>query len=165
MQTDKFEFRNIRSDEAEQTARIEQICFSPNKACSEDYMKKIAMNAPELFFVAIDKCSGKIAGFINALTTDESTFRDDFFTDADLHRPNGRNVMILGLAVLPEYRRQGLAYKLMDILKSKQKKRNTIVLTCLESKVEMYKKMNFHDNGISQSSWGAEEWHEMICRL
>ena len=30
-----------------------------------------------------------------------------------------------------------------------------------------YKKLGFRyvDLGISQSSWGGEEWHEMICRF
>lgn len=164
METNRFEFRNIHLDEAEQAVNIEQICFL-SKASPEDYMKNIVTNAHELFFVAVDKHSGNIAGFIYALATNESVFRDEFFTDADLHQPNGKNVMILGLAVLPEYRRQGLARKLMDILKSTQVNREAIVLTCLASKVEMYKKMNFRDNGISQSSWGGEKWHEMSCRL
>lgn len=163
--TDKFEFRNIRADEVEQVIKIEQICFSSNKACTEDYMRKIIMNASELFFTAVDKHSGKIAGFINGLATDECTFRDDFFTDADLHRADGKNIMILGLAVLPEYRGLGLARELMNTLKSEQKEREAIVLTCLDSKVEMYKKMNFQDNGISESCWGGEKWHEMSCRI
>lgn len=34
-------------------------------------------------------------------------------------------------------------------------------LTCLEQKVEMYKKMGYKDEGISASVWGDEEWHEM----
>ena len=36
---------------------------------------------------------------------------------------------------------------------------------CLEGKVGMYEKMGYRDHGISQSSWGGEQWHEMSCRL
>ena len=36
---ERFEFRNIRSDEAEQAVAIEQICFPPNEACSEKHMR------------------------------------------------------------------------------------------------------------------------------
>ena len=32
----------------------------------------------------------------------------NFFTDADLYDPEGRNVMLLGLDVLPEYRGRDL---------------------------------------------------------
>ena len=59
----------------------------------------------ELFLVAVDKGNGKIAGFLNGLATDEPKLRDEFFTDAGLRDPNGKNIMLLGLDVLPEYRR------------------------------------------------------------
>ena len=48
-------------------------------------------------------------------------------------------------------------------MKKRQKKqgRHLAVLTCLEEKVEMYKKMGLVDNGIANSAWGGEQWHEM----
>lgn len=61
---------------------------------------------PELFLVAIDRENGKIAGFLNGIATEEEFFRDEFFTDATLNNPEGKNVMLLGLDVLPEYRGQ-----------------------------------------------------------
>lgn len=47
------------------------------------------------------------------MATDEEKFRDEFFTDIDLCDENGKNVMLLGLDVLPEYRGQGLARELV----------------------------------------------------
>lgn len=47
---EKFEFRNIRSDEAEQAAEIEQICFPPNEACSRKSMYERVEKAPEFFW-------------------------------------------------------------------------------------------------------------------
>ena len=32
-------------------------------------------------------------------------------------------------------------------------------------KVKMYEKMGFLDRGISGSSWGGEEWHEMVWKI
>lgn len=164
---ERFEFRNIRSEEAEQAAEIERICFPPNEACSRDMMLKRVAKAPELFLVAVDKHTGKIAGFLNGLSTDEDSFRDEFFTDADLYDPNGKNIMLLGLDVLPEYRRQGLARELMYqyLCRERENRRRIILLTCLQSKVEMYKKMGFRDEGIANSAWGGNEWHEMSCVL
>ncbi len=160
---DQFEFRDILPDEAQQAAKIERICFPPNEACSREMMLKRIAKAPDLFLVAAHKQTGKLAGFLNGLSTDERTFRDEFFTDADLHNPAGQTVMLLGLDVLPEYRGQGLARELMNIYLLKQSRRNKrlILLTCLESKVEMYQKMGFQDKGIANSSWGGEQWHEM----
>ena len=164
---ERYEFRPIRPDEADQAVRIEQICFPPNEACSEKCMKERVAAAPELFLVAEDKATGRLAGFLNGLATDESSFRDGFFTDAGLYRKDGRNVMLLGLDVLPEHRRQGLARGLVSryIGREREKGREMLVLTCLQGKVEMYQKMGFTDRGIADSSWGGEEWHEMIYRI
>lgn len=164
---ERFEFRNIRQDEAEQAAAIEQICFPPNEACSEQNMRERIAKAPELFLVAVDKENGKIAGFLNGLATDEYTFRDEFFTDAGLYEPNGKNVILLGLDVLPEYRKRGLGRELVFqyLRREREKDRCMVVLTCLKSKVKMYEKFGFIDRGIANSTWGGEEWHEMSCTL
>lgn len=163
--TQKFEFRNIRPEETDQAVMIEQICFPPNEACSEAHMRERIEKAPELFLVAEEKESGKIAGFLNGLSTNEETFRDEFFTDADLYEPEGKNVMLLGLDVLPEYRGQGLARELVGQYRMRERKngREALILTCLQAKVEMYKRMGFCDRGIANSSWGGEQWHEMSC--
>lgn len=161
--TNKFEFRSIREDEAKQAVRIEHICFPPNEACSEKNMIERIAKAPELFFVAIDKETGKIAGFLNGLSTNEEIFRDEFFIDANLYNPDGKNVMLLGLDVLPEYRGQGLAREIVQQYGKREEKngRSKLILTCLDAKVEMYKKMGFVDDGIANSTWGGEEWHQM----
>lgn len=159
----RYLFHNIQPNETDQAVVIEQICFPPNEACSEKSMKERIAKAPELFLVAVDKGTGKIAGFLNGLATDEMVFRDEFFTDAKLHNPNGANIMLLGLDVLPEYRRQGLATELVRryVEREKANHRRVLILTCLQSKVAMYEKMGFHDDGIANSTWGGEEWHEM----
>jgi len=160
---ERFEFRNICPEEAEQAVLIEQICFPPNEACSEKNMKERVARAPELFLVAVDRETGKIAGFLNGLATEETTFRDEFFTDASLYDPSGKNVMLLGLDVLPEYRGQGLAREIVRryACRERDNNRSKLILTCLDSRVEMYKKFGFTDDGIANSTWGGEEWHEM----
>lgn len=164
---ERFEFRTIRPEEADEAADIETICFPPNEACSRENMLQRVKAAPELFLVAVDKQSGKIAGFLNGLATNEVKFRDDFFTNAALHEPNGKMVMLLGLDVLPEYRRQGLAKELVfNYCRNEQENgRLGLVLTCLANKVKMYKKLGFNDMGEADSSWGGEKWHEMYIML
>ena len=163
----RFDFRSIRPGEAEEAARIEAICFPPNEACSREMMLKRAAAAPELFLVAADRETGKIAGFLNGLSTDETAFRDEFFTDASLFDPRGRTVMLLGLDVLPEYRGRGLARELVSRYADREsaRGRTRLVLTCLEEKVAMYEKMGFRDLGPAASTWGGESWHEMDLPL
>lgn len=160
---EKFEFRNILPEEAEQATKVEAICFPPNEACTEESMKRRIAKVPELFLVAVDKQTGKIAGFLNGIATDETSFRDEFFTEENLHDPEGKTIMLLGLDVLPQYRNQGLARELVNhyICRERENGRHLILLTCLDAKVEMYQNMGFHDKGLANSTWGGEQWHEM----
>ena len=164
---EKFEFRTIHIEETEQAVQIEQICFPPNEACSREYMEERIKVAPEFFLVAVDRETGKIAGFLNGLSTMETKFRDEFFTDAMLYDPKGTTVMLLGLDVLPKYRRQGLARELVHRYAEIEKEngRKLLLLTCLEEKVPMYEKFGLEDYGMADSTWGGEAWHEMGYKL
>ena len=159
----RLEFRSILPEETEEAARLEQICFPPNEACTPEQMRDRISRAPELFLVAVDRETGVMAGFLNGLSTEEEVFRDEFFLDAGLYRPEGKNVMLLGLDVAPEYRRLGLATELVRRFAEREKKkgRKRLVLTCLDFRVPMYEKMGFRDLGLSASTWGGEAWHEM----
>ena len=165
--TERFEFREILPEEDDQAALIEEICFPPNEACSEKMMKERVAKAPELFLVAVDRETGKIAGFLNGLSTEEDFFRDEFFMDAELYDPDGKNVMLLGLDVLPDYQGQGLGREIMFqyLRRECERGRKSVILTCLESKVKMYEKMGFKNKGLSGSSWGEEQWYEMGYEL
>jgi GNAT superfamily N-acetyltransferase len=164
---DKYEFRSIHPEEAEQAAVIEQICFPPHEACTRQHMYERVAAAPEMLLVAVDKSTGKLAGFLSGLATNEKLFRDEFFTDARLHDPKGKTVMLLGLDVLPEHRMQGLARELVNRYAQREATngRQLLILTCVDEKVEMYKKMDFADKGISASTWGNEQWHEMTRHI
>ena len=159
----RFVFRDILPEEAGQAVAIEQICFPPNEACSEAMMRERIRKAPEFFLVAVDKETGRLAGFLNGIVTDEAVFRDAFFTDAGLHDPEGESVMLLGLDVLPQYRGQGLAREIMAryLAREKARGRKRAILTCLEEKVGMYERMGYKDLGLAGSTWGGEQWHEM----
>lgn len=163
----KYEFREIRQEEAGQAAAIEKICFPPNEACSEKMMRERVAAAPELFLVAVDRVTGKLAGFLNGLSTNETVFRDEFFKEPELYDKNGKTVMLLGLDVLPEHRGRGLARALMMQYLARETKRGRelVILTCLEEKIGMYERMGYQNLGLSKSVWGGEPWYEMRIRL
>ncbi len=165
--TERFIFRDIKPEETEEAIAIEQICFPPNEACTPARMEERIACASELFLVAEDRETGKLAGSINGLSTKETVFRDEFFLDAGLYDPAGENIMLLGVDVLPEYRRQGLAQAMMEEYAGREraKGRKKLLLTCLDSKVGMYEKFGFTDLGIANSTWGGEEWHEMSMEI
>ena len=113
----------------------------------------------------------KLDSFAKARTVKQAkkmmidAMRNDF--DHRFNDPEGKNIMLLGLDVLPEYRSQGLARELVRRYLEREcgRGRKEIILTCLESKVAMYEKFGFKDKGIAQSTWGGEEWHEMSVSI
>lgn len=161
--SEKYEFRSIREDEADQAAEIEQICFPPAEAIGREDVIDRVKKIPELFLVAEDRETGKIAGYLTGLATDEEIFQDKFFTHAELSIPTGKNNMLLGLEVLPKYRGQGLARELMMRYLAREKKRGRkkAILTCVDEKVGMYERMGFEYTGISASVIGNVKWNEM----
>lgn len=163
----RFIFRQICPGEADEAVEIEHICFPPNEACSKRHMKERMERAPELFFVAVDQETGRLAGFLNGIATDEERFRDEFFTDCSLHVPDGKTVMLVGLDVRPEYRGQGLARALVSgyAKREREKGRSRLVLTCHDEKIGMYEKLGFVNRGLSASVWGGETWYEMSYTL
>lgn len=163
----RFEFRDIRAEEGEEAAQIEKLCFPPNEACSEKDMMERASKAADTFLVAYDRVNHRIAGFLNGLPTDEERFRDAFFTDISLRKPEGKNIMLLGLDVRPEYRHRGLAATLMDCYMDREaeKGREQLILTCLPHLVDFYRGLGFCERGISASVWGGEQWMEMSAAL
>lgn len=165
--SEKYEFRSIRREEADQAAEIEQVCFPPAEAISREKVIDRVEKIPELFLVAADRKTGKLAGYLTGLTTSEENFQDKFFTDADLCELDGKTNMLLGLEVLPEYRGQGLARELMMryLAREQERGRERAVLTCVDGKVEMYRKMGFEYIGISASVLGDEKWNEMEYRM
>lgn len=163
----RFEFRDVRPEEGEEVAEIESLVFPPNEACSHDMMLARVKGSPDLFLVAADRQTGVIAGFLNGIATKETAFRDEFFSDAATHDPEGHNVMLLGLDVREEYRMQGLAREIVRSFAAREraKGRRRLVLTCLPHLIGMYESFGFRDLGWSASVWGGEHWHEMEMEL
>ncbi|MDO4619275.1 MAG: GNAT family N-acetyltransferase [Lachnospiraceae bacterium] len=163
----QYEIRLIRPDELPQVIELEQTCFPPNEACSPKHLSERYEAAPELFLGVENRETGLLVGMLNGIAVNEEHFRDEFFTDIALHNPKGAQVMLCGLEVLAEHRGRGLARKLVETYAAIEQKRGRakLVLTCLDEKVEMYRKMGFNDLGMAHSTWGGEEWHEMVRDL
>ncbi len=109
------------------------------------------------FLLQWTKRLGRSQAFLNGLATDEEAFRDEFFTDITVHNPEGKNIFLLGLDVRPEYRRQGLAREIMNqyVKREQANGRKMLKLTCLEQKVEMYKKKWATKTKVSLLLYGA----------
>ena len=92
---------------------------------------------------------------------------DEFFHDTRHHNPVGKNLTVFGLDVLPEYRRQGIAARLMSgfIELAKCSGRDSVLLTCKEHLVHYYESFGYVNHGVSASNHGGARWYDMTLTL
>ena len=160
-----MEIRLAKPSELEEIIEIEQECFPPAEAASaNDFIERFGA-FPENFIVAI--INGHVIGFINGCTTDSPQLPDELYHDTSLHKPNGAYQTVFGLDVLPSYRNQGIAAKLLTYLitLSKERGKMGMVLTCKDHLVPYYQKFGFQHQGISASSHGGSKWNDMILQF
>ena len=101
-----FVIRPVRPEDLDMVTEVEAVCFPPAEAAPRKSFEQRIAAFPECFFVAMH--GDQMIGFINGCATDEMTIRDEMFADSSLHKPDGCYQSIFGLAVIPEYQRQGI---------------------------------------------------------
>ena len=153
--------RNARQEEGSILARIEGECFPAAEAASEQAIQERLGAFSENFFVA--EQDGKVVGFINGGVTDEQKLPDEMYHNISLHNPNGRYQTVFGLNVLPDYRRQGIAEKLMLCLiqAARERGKSGIILTCKDHMLHYYEKFGFVNYGAADSCHGGASWNDM----
>ena len=157
--------RPVTPEDLDAVTEVEAVCFSPAEAAPKASFEARIATFPECFFVAMD--GDKMVGFINGCATDEMTIRDEMFADSSLHKVDGCYQSIFGLAVIPEYQRQGIAAKLMWHLieNAKQKGRKGLTLTCKDFRIRYYEKFGYKNLGVSASVHGGAVWYDMLLEL
>lgn len=154
--------RFAKKEEGETLAVIEATCFPPAEAASREAVLERLEAFPENFIVAETE-DGAIAGFINGGTTDQPYLPDEFYHNISLHKKDGAYQTVFGLNVMPQYRRQGIAEKLVDGFAALAKERGKagVILTCKEHMIHYYERRGFVKYGVSDSEHGGAIWYDM----
>ncbi len=144
---------------------VEAACFPPAEAATEDRFEARVKGFPKNFWVA--EAEGKVIGIINGMCTDRCTIVDEMFADAGMHDDDGDWQSVMGIAVLPEYQRQGIAAKLMHTLieDARAHGRKGCTLTCKDRLIHYYAKFGYVEEGISESEHGGAVWYDMILEF
>ena len=141
---------------------IEAACFPAAEAATEkDFAARLAAYPDHFWLLEAD--DGTVVSFINGLVTDEPDLRDEMYADASFHNENGAWQMIFGVNTLPEYRRRGLAGRVMErvIADARAQGRKGCVLTCKDKLVHYYEKFGYRSEGVSASTHGGVVWYSM----
>ena len=159
-----YKIRTVTAADLAAVTALEAACFPPAEAAGEQAFAYRISTFPERFFVA--EKDGKIIGMVNGCGSSLPVIEDALF-EPQGHEPNGKNQMIFGLAVLPEYQRQGIGAVLLNHLIdwSKKKGLEQVILTCKEEKLPYYSKFGFENRGISASCHGGALWYDMVLKL
>lgn len=158
----EWTFRYATERDLERITEIENICFPPEQAATREAFEQRIAAFPTHFLLL--EHDGVIVGFVNGAVFDARYIEDEMYERTDAHNEHGAYQSVFGLDVLPEYRGQGLAHKLMAQLIDQARKegRKGVTLTCLAEKIGFYETMGFKNEGMSASSHGGVVWYNML---
>ena len=144
---------------------IESTAYAGDEAASREKIRTRIEVYPEGCLVL--EFEGEIAGLVNSGATDNVQLSDEAFKELVGHDPNGKKIVIMSVAVHPDFQRKGLAGKLIIefIAKMKAMAKSEIFLICQTGLVDMYASYGFEYIGVSDSEHGGLDWHEMSLSL
>jgi ribosomal protein S18 acetylase RimI-like enzyme len=153
--------RNVRPSDLDGCLEVEVCGFPEEEAASRETIQDRIETFPQGFLVA--ELDGRIIGMLNSTSTNRQDIADQELKKMAGYDPDGRNIIVFALAVLPEYRRRGIARRLMlkCIEESKRLGKGKILLMCKSGLIGYYERMGFAHVGLSASTYGGAEWHEM----
>ncbi len=156
-----MKIRYATKDDLAAITAVEAACFPEAEAATEKSLKDRLMHYPDCFWLMTE--DDKVVAFVNGMCTDEPVLKDEMFADASMHDENGDWQMLFGVCTLPEYRKKGIAGKLLEaaINDTKLRGKKGLVLTCKEALLPYYSKFGFVNEGVSVSEHGGAKWYQM----
>lgn len=161
----ELKIRNVKRVDLDAVTAIEAECFPAAEAATRESMKDRLQVYPKGFFIG--EIEGKAIGFINGACSDSPVIEDKFYESMKWHDDKGKHLMVYGLDVLPDYRGQGFARELMEyfIDFAKEEGKEAVLLTCKSHLVSFYESFGYVNEGVSDSTHGGAEWHDMRLAL
>jgi len=157
--------RNVIPSDLDECFVVEIYGFPSEEAASKETLRLRIETFPQGFLVA--EQNGNVIGILNSASTNKDDISDEELKQLVGHDPDGKNMVVFALAVLPEYRGQGIARRLMAkfIEEARKLKKENVLLMCKRHLITYYQSMGFEHAGLSKSMHGGAEWHEMKLRL
>jgi ribosomal protein S18 acetylase RimI-like enzyme len=157
--------RHVLPKDLDECFRVETSGFPPEEAAARETIQLRIETFPQGFFVA--EINGRVVGMLNSAATDKDDISDEELKQLIGHDPQGKNMVVFALAVLPEFQKQGIARQLMSrfMEEARQHNKENVLLMCKRHLIAYYEGMGFVHVGVSHSTHGGAEWHEMRLAL
>lgn len=162
---ERWTIRHASMGDLKEVAEVEAACFLPAEAASEEsFSSRLGVFADCFWLLELD---GKIISMVNGMASDEEVLRDEMYAHASLHNPEGKWLLIFGVATLPEYQKKGYAEHVLKrvIEDTRRQGREGLILTCKEHMLHYYAKFGFVNEGDSESEHGNAKWYQMRLRF
>ena len=126
---------------------IESDTFEMSQEMTQKDMIGRIENYPDTFLVA--EIDHQVVGHVFGPAFNKRYIEDEIYFKNHLNRKDDQYQTVLSLAVSPEFRKQGIATKLLDKLSKIAKKQNrrAVTLTCLPKLFSFYEKRGFVNEG------------------
>ena len=157
--------RQVDPDDFTGCHTVESRSFPPGEAAWATSITTRIETYPEGYLVA--EQDGRIVGHMNSGSTHKDDISDVSFKQLVGHDPDGRNIVVFTLSVLPEHRGKGIAELLLNqfIELSHGLGKEAILLLCKEELIPFYQRFGFDRMGLSTSTHGNAVWHQMRLNL
>lgn len=161
----EYTIRMVEPEDLTACHTVEARSFPPSEAAWTTSLEQRIEQYPEGFLVA--EFEGRIVGQVNSGSTSKDDISDEAFKQLVGHDPDGSNIVIFSLSVLPEYRSQGVGGTLLTnfINHARNLDKSKVLLLCKEGLLGYYGSFGFKDCGISDSKHGGATWHMMELPL
>ena len=152
--------RNVTPADLDGVCAVENAGFPPAEGATQAAFQYRISAFPQWFLVAED--AGQVVGLLNGPSTGKQFLCDELYEPGGADE-GGDALAILGLAVRPAWRKQGVAARLMEeyIARARAAGKRRIVLTCKEGLIPYYEKFGYQNRGVSASVHGGVVWYDM----
>ena len=157
--------RHVLPKDLDECFIVETSGFPPEEAATREMIRLRIETFPDGFLVA--EFDGKVVGMLNSAATNKDDISDEELKQLIGHEPGGKNMVVFALVVLPEFQKRGIARKLMSrfVEEACQRKKGNVLLMCKHHLITYYEAMDFTHAGLSRSTHGGAEGHEMRLKL
>lgn len=162
---DEIIIRHVLPTDLDYCFLVETSGFPPEEAATKETIKLRLETFPQGFLVA--QVNGRVVGILNSAATNKDDISDEELKQLIGHDPDGKNMVVFALAILPEFQKRGLSRQLMSrfVEEARGHKKENVLLLCKQHLIAYYERLGFDHVGLSMSTHGGAEWHEMRLAL